>query len=200
MTQTYTTRRSLVERVRNSDDSQSWDELINIYRKYIYVIIRSMNIGHQETEEILQNVLVQLWKSLPGFSYQDEQSKFRHWVSKVTRNQVYTYTRARTAHLKRSKRIQDEPVFRNNAAIAADVDEAAEREWELFITNTAMDTIKTKFSNNAIRAFKYYSKGMKVGEISHELSVKEDSVYKYIQRVKVALVEEIKYLKSELDI
>jgi len=36
-------------------------------------------------------------------------------------------------------------------------------------------------------------------EISEQLEVKADSVYKYISRIKLKLVEEIKRLKEELD-
>ncbi|MFC4990790.1 hypothetical protein [Rubritalea tangerina] len=42
MQPTYSTSYTLLERAKDQNDCQAWEELINNYRKYIYVVIRSM--------------------------------------------------------------------------------------------------------------------------------------------------------------
>jgi predicted transcriptional regulator len=63
----------------------------------------------------------------------------------------------------------------------------------------ALKKIETHFSPAALEAFKLANKGMKVSEIAKQLEVKDDSVYKYISRVKTRFITEIKKLKDELN-
>ena len=66
----YQTRATLIQRVQNQQDEQSWAEFVQVYRRYIYAIIRSMNISEHDTEDILQQVLINLWNSLPKMDYE----------------------------------------------------------------------------------------------------------------------------------
>ena len=80
-----------------------------------------------------------------------------------------------------------------------EIDQIVSKEWELFLSNTALENVSKHFSPNALTAFEMFAKGMKVNEISEKLAVKADSIYKYISRIKVKLVEEIQSLQRELD-
>ena len=200
MSSLYSTRYTLLKRAKDQSDSQAWDELIAFYRKYIYVIIRSMNIKASDAEDVQQLVLVELWKYLPKYEYDSEKSKFRFWVAKVTRNQVLTFIRKRQAHAKKMDRAQNEAQVSYIASIKApEIETMITKEWELFISNSAMQNIQSHFSETAIEAFKLFSKGMKVNEISEQLDVKADSIYKYISRIKLRLIEEIQHLQKQLD-
>ncbi|NQZ56263.1 MAG: sigma-70 family RNA polymerase sigma factor [Lentisphaeraceae bacterium] len=200
MTPTYSTRYTLLERAKNQSDSQAWGELIGFYRKYIYVIIHSMNINSSDYDDILQQVLVELWKYLPDYKYDADKSKFRFWVAKITRNQVISYIRKQQIHRKKLDKAQAENQLDYlNSIKTPEIEKIVTREWELFITNSAMENIQRHFSSQAIEAFKLFSKGEKVNDIAKEISVKPDSVYKYIARIKLKLVEEIGHLKKELD-
>ena len=71
----YKTRATLIQRVQNQHDEASWEEFVRVYRRYIYAIIRSMNISEADTEDILQQVLINLWKNLPKMDYQKNSLK-----------------------------------------------------------------------------------------------------------------------------
>ena len=195
----YSTRYTLLDRAKNQSDSQAWEELIGFYRKYIYVIIRSMNVRPSDTEDVQQLVLMKLWQYLPDYEYGT--SKFRYWVAKVTRNQVITFIRRQKAHLKKLDKVQAESLNSYLETISRpEVEELATREWQLFISNAAMNNIKNHFSSQAIEAFELFSQGMKPKEIAEQLDIKADSIYKYVNRIKLRLIEEIQHLQKELDI
>ena len=199
MNPTYSTRYTLLERAKNQSDAQAWEELIGIYRKYIYVIIRSMNVNTTDTEDVLQLVVMELWKYLPKYEYNKEGAKFRYWVAKVTRNQVISFIRRQQAHLKKMDHVQAESLISYLETITQpEVEELATREWQLFISNAAMQNIQSNFSSQAIQAFKLFSEGLKPDEIAQRIDVKTDSVYKYISRIKLRLIEEIQLLQKEL--
>ncbi|MCM8531735.1 MAG: sigma-70 family RNA polymerase sigma factor [Lentisphaeraceae bacterium] len=200
MNPTYSTRYTLLERAKSQSDSAAWEELIGFYRRYIYVIIRSMGVNNSDTEDVLQQVLIELWKYLPDYEYDPEKSKFRSWVSVVTRNQVISFVRRSQSHLKKLDKAQQQVQESYLSTIKTpEVDEIFQKEWELFLSNTAFENIAKHFSPKALEAFQLFAGGVKVNEISNKLDVKADSIYKYISRIKVKLVEEVQSLKQELD-
>ena len=96
----YQTRATLIQRVQNQQDEKSWEEFVVVYRRYIYAIIRSMNISEHDTEDILQQVLINLWNSLPKMDY-EKINRFRSWLSTVTKNCVTDFIRKRTREANR---------------------------------------------------------------------------------------------------
>jgi RNA polymerase sigma factor (sigma-70 family) len=200
MNPTYSTRYTLLERAKSQSDAAAWEELIGFYRRYIYVIIRSMGVSESDTEDALQLVLVELWKYLPDYKYDPKKSKFRSWVATVTRNQVISFIRRQQSHLKKLDKAQQEAQESYlNSIKTSEIDVIVTKEWELFISNTAFENVSKHFSSKALEAFEMFAQGVKVNEISEKLAVKADSIYKYISRIKVKLVEEIQSLQQELD-
>ncbi|MEI6892853.1 MAG: sigma-70 family RNA polymerase sigma factor [Pontiella sp.] len=195
----YQTRASLIQRVQNQQDEQSWEEFVQVYRRYIYAIIRSMNISEHDTEDILQQVLINLWNSLPKMDY-EKINRFRSWLSTVTKNCVTDFIRKRTREAKRLERAgQDDTLTYLKAIRLPEIDQIAEREWEIHLTNLALENIEPLFSGKAVDAFRLTLKGKNVEEIAAELDLKENSVYRLKNRVKERLIQEIRHLRDELE-
>ena len=51
------TRETLLERIRNRHDEQSWEDFVYYYKQYIYIICRRMGLNHHDAEEIVQKVM-----------------------------------------------------------------------------------------------------------------------------------------------
>ena len=66
---TWNTRKTMLIRLQNQYDEHSWEEFVATYRQYIYNVIRRMNLNHHDALEIVQIVLIKLWKKLPEFNY-----------------------------------------------------------------------------------------------------------------------------------
>lgn len=196
----YSTSYTLLNRACAENDAMAWEELIGFYKQYIYVIIRSMNITQSDAEDVQQQVLVQLWKYLPTFDKNRQGTKFRYWLSRVTRNQTINFIRKQKSYEKRidqAKNFNEVDLLKE--ATESEREEEDKKEWELFISNKAMDNIRSHFSDKALKAFSLARKGMPTNEIATEIKVSHDSVYKYISRIKLKLIEEIKHLRKELD-
>ena len=195
----YQTRATLIRRVQNQHDDESWEEFVRVYRRYIYAIIRSMNISEHDTEDILQQVLINLWNSLPKMDY-DKIKRFRSWLSTVTKNCVTDFIRKRTRDANRLKKAgKDETLVYLKAIRLPEIDAIAEREWEIHLTNLALENIESLFSGKAVAAFRLTLKGRSVEEIAKELGLKENSVYRLKNRVKDRLIQEIMHLREELE-
>jgi RNA polymerase sigma factor (sigma-70 family) len=195
----YQTRATLIQRVQNQQDDQSWEEFVRVYRRYIYAIIRSMNISEHDTEDILQQVLINLWNSLPKMDY-EKINRFRSWLSTVTKNCVTDFIRKRTRDANRLEKAgKDDTLTYLSAIRLPEINAIAEREWEIHLTNLALENIEPLFSGKAVQAFRLTLKGKTVEEIAKELDLKENSVYRLKNRVKERLIQEIRHLREELE-
>jgi len=195
----YQTRATLIQRVQNQQDEQSWEEFVGVYRRYIYAIIRSMNISEHDTEDILQQVLINLWNSLPKMDY-EKINRFRSWLSTVTKNCVTDFIRKRTRDANRLEKAgKDDTLTYLKSIRLPEIDHIAEREWEIHLTNLALENIEPLFSGKAVETFRLTLQGKSVEEIAEELDLKENSVYRLKNRVKERLIQEIRHLRDTLE-
>ena len=98
----YKTRLTLMERLKNSGDEKSWDEFNNVYRRYIYSIVKSMAVEESRIDDLIQDVLLSVWKALPGFEYNNGKGRFSSWLATITVNKV------KSANLQKSRQINRE--------------------------------------------------------------------------------------------
>ena len=169
----YSTRKTLIDRLRSKSDDDSWQVFSDTYQKYIYVVIRRMNIQHAEAEDLVQEVLIKVWNKLGDFDYNPGKSKFRSWLNTVIRNNVLNYIKSRKSY--------------------------SQKEWENYIANLALERIKHHFSGKAIEVFEMSLGGASVQEIAAKLDIKENTAYRLKNRVKSKIVEEIEQLRYDLE-
>ena len=74
-----------------------------------------------------------------------------------------------------------------------------EHEWEIHLTNLALENIAPLFTGKAVDAFRMTLAGKSVEEIAKALDLKDNSVYRLKNRVKERLILEIKHLREELE-
>jgi RNA polymerase sigma factor (sigma-70 family) len=199
MTNTYATRKTLLQRVRNQHDQQSWTELVDVYRKYVYSVIRSLNISEHDADDILQHVFLKLWEKLPDMDT-EEIIRFRSLLGRITKHCTIDYVRKRsTAAEKLKQAAQDETLDYLNSIQLPEIDKIAEDRWEVFLANLALDNVEAQFSGQAVAVFRMSLNGQEVKEIARELGLEENSVYRLRTRVKNQLVLEIQHLREELE-
>ena len=195
----YQTRMTLIRRVQNPLDETSWEDFIQIYQGYAYAIIRNMNINPSDAEDLVQQLMVKLWTKIPEMDIEQIRS-FRGWIARTTRNMVIDFIRKKTREthgLDGAK--QDSTKSYLNAIRLPEIEQIAEREWKLHLTNLAMQNIQSLFSGAAIEVFKLSLKGFDNETIAQQLGLKPNSVYRLRNRVKKRLIVEIKYLRNELE-
>jgi len=178
------------------DDDSAWDRLYDHYGKFIYFILREMNVGANDLDDIAQNVLVELMTNLR--SYDRSKGRFRTWFRRVIRNVAITHFRKSKSQARRIEgligNMSEDETFQES-----DIDEMIEREWKKYITSAAMDRVSKSYQGKAIEAFELGLQGKSAAEISHITGLKENSVYTLRKRVKKSLLFEIKSLTEDLE-
>ena len=195
----YKTRQTLIRRVQDVQDEQAWEEFVQVYQRYIYAVIRGMNISEQDAEDLFQLVVMKLFDRLPK---QDltQIKRFRSWLGTVTRNSVIDFVRKRKREVEQFKAAEKEDALSYLQGISiADIDRVLEQEWKVELTNMALENITPLFSARAIRVFELSLKGGSASEIAREVGLKENSIYGIRTRVKERLILEVEVVRQAFE-
>ena len=195
---TYRTRQTLLEKVKDKHDDESWEEFVYYYKGFIYILCRRMNLNHHDAEEVVQKVLLNSWTALPEFQY-DNNLKFRSWLSTVTRNEVRNYFRYTSRQNKKvEKASKDVHSDITNVEALPDIEKIAEEEWQGYIASMAFANIKDDFSDTIIEVFLKLSKGLSNIKVAEEMDIPRNTIAVYKKRITAKLSKEIRRLNHEL--
>src|SRR5438105_10864377 len=78
------TRPSLLRRVRNLEDEESWKDFFDTYRKLIYGVAKQAGLTDTEAQEVVQETFIVLKKKMPEFNYDPAIGSFRSWLLHTT--------------------------------------------------------------------------------------------------------------------
>lgn len=62
--------------------------LMSTYQERIYWHIRRIVLRHEDTDDILQNTLIKIWKGLPNFR---GNSKLYTWIFRIASNETFSF-------------------------------------------------------------------------------------------------------------
>lgn len=71
-----------------STKEEGFKLLVVKYRQRLYWQIRRMVLAHEDTDDVLQNVFIKVWKSLGNFQ---EQSQLFTWLYRIAVNESLTF-------------------------------------------------------------------------------------------------------------
>ena len=189
----WKTRKTLIERARDPNDSQAWEEFTGYYRSFIRMLLTKLQVAPDDLADLSQDVLLKLWKSLPTMEHGRNDAKFRTWLGTVIRNTVYTHG-TQTAARRRREAEAVQP-----AALPSDLEDIIEREWREHVIERVVERLNDSFSGKAMEVFMMTLDGKPADDIATALELTKDSVYVLRNRVRSRFLRETKRLRSELE-
>jgi RNA polymerase sigma factor (sigma-70 family) len=193
------TRQTLLEKLKDCYDEKSWNEFQKIYAPYILKVLRAMNMNSHDCQDLQQDVLLIVWKSLPKFNYQADRGSFRSWISTVSRREAIRFIKKRQkSFISNNEERTDYYVQTLKSIEAPDVDHVIKQEWEKFISEKAWDNISDRFSEKILGIFQKLSTGVDIATLAQDSGLSESSIYVYKKRVLNTLQKEILKLNREL--
>jgi len=196
LSEAWRTRQTLITRARNPSDGQAWEDFEIYYRDFISIVLNKMIKNIHTREDLSQEVLVKVWKSLQKMELGKNNAKFRTWLSTVIKNTVLNFLE-REKHRKTVD--LDQVIAVMEPEKESEIETMIEAEWEKNVTNLALERLRKAFTGKAVEVFILSVEGMSTEEICEKLDVKSNTVYVLKNRVKSRFVEEIKQLRDELE-
>jgi len=79
----------LIKNLKNSKkSSKAFTELVDLYKERLYWHIRKIVISHVDTDDVLQNTFIKVFKNINGFK---EESKLFSWMYRIATNEAITF-------------------------------------------------------------------------------------------------------------
>lgn len=94
---------------REDSREQGFVLLVNAYQQRLYWHIRRMVIDHNDTDDVLQNTFIKVWKGLAKFR---QESQLFTWLYRIATNEALSF-------IKKSQRFKSIPFEEGGAALAS---------------------------------------------------------------------------------
>lgn len=196
MKSNWQTRHSLILRAKSQDNEEAWDEFVLYYKRFIFYLLNSMNVPLNDTDDLVQNILIKLWKNLE--KYEAQKAKFRTWLSTIIRNETTSYFRSKNT-LKNSAIPASDQLEFLSPFEEADIEKKIEHEWKNYLSQIALERIEEAYRGQAFEVFQLSLKGHSQDEIIEMTGLTSSSVYTLKSRVKSSFIKEIKQLINNLE-
>src|SRR5262249_44040863 len=82
------TRKSLLGRLKNWQDNESWRDFFDTYWKLIFAFASRQGLNHHEAQEVVQETVVAVAKHIGKFHYDPKVCAFKTWLLGVTRSKI----------------------------------------------------------------------------------------------------------------
>lgn len=82
------THASLLLRVQAGDDPKAWEQFVEVYRPIVYRLARRRGLQEADAEDLAQQVLFSVARSIASWRRRDESVHFRHWLKRVAKNAI----------------------------------------------------------------------------------------------------------------
>jgi RNA polymerase sigma factor (sigma-70 family) len=198
------TRDSLLSRLKDRDDHESWQEFFNTYWKLVYGVAIKAGLTDQEAQEVVQETVITVARRIPEFRYDPSVCSFKTWLLNLTRWRIVDQLRKRKpdAAFKR-RRSEATPRTATIERIADPGGMRLERlwdeEWEHYIFEAAIERVKKQVSPEqfqifALRVFKEWP----VMKIARELEVSVGQVYLAKHRISALIRKQVKELEKKM--
>lgn len=195
MKSTLRTRVTLIQRVQQQNNEEAWQEFVHFYRPFIFHITKQMNVQIDDINDLIQEILLKLWKSLPN--YEKQTARFRTWLTTVIKSCAYNFfnkSRRQNSHNENELH----PLLQQSVS-KSDLELVIEKEWKLYLSELVMEKLKRVFKGNAITVFEMSLQGKNSDEIANELNLTTQSIYTLKNRVKSHFIAEMQRLIEELE-
>jgi RNA polymerase sigma-70 factor (ECF subfamily) len=196
------TRRSLLSRLKNWDDQESWREFFSTYWKLIYGVAIKSGLTDTEAEDVVQDTVLTVAKKMDAFNYAPAVCSFKGWLRHVTRLRILDQLRKR------------QPPFQNAAVRCGDtsgtaplervadpsslaLDTVWDEEWAKNLVDAAMERVKRRVKPAHYQLFHLHAiKAMPAGRVASMLGVTVAQVYLVKHRLSRLVRKEIRNLEA----
>ena len=198
------TRRSLLSRLRDWDDQESWRDFFQTYWRLIYEVALKAGMSDTEAQEVVQETVISVAKQMPDFRYDPARGRFKGWLLQITRRRIADQVRKRMQESGASGSHPIETLSTDQIESVPDpagggLEAIWDEEWEKNLLHAATENLKRQVNPEQYQLFDLYVlKKWPVKKITDTLGVNAGQVYLAKHRIAGLLKKEIAALEKEM--
>src|ERR1043166_7288860 len=139
------TRYSLLSRLQNWDDQESWKDFFDTYWRLIYSVALKSGLTETEAQDVVQETIISVAKDIYKFKRDRKLGSFKGWLRNVTRWRIADRLRKRTRARVSDGSATDTGAIPPIEEIADPKGEAMwEQEWQMNLLEAAIERVKRR--------------------------------------------------------
>ena len=197
------TRHSLLDRLKDWSDHESWKVFFDTYWRLIYRTAIKAGLTDAEAQDVVQETVISVLKSMPEFETRSRKGSFKSWLLRLTGWRITDQLRKRQRHINRT---QPEPLTSTKTAVIERVPDPAgqelealwDKEWEMNILEAAVDGLKKKVEARQFQIFDLHVlQEWPVSRVAQALKINRAAIYLTKHRLNKLLKKEIARLRTK---
>jgi RNA polymerase sigma-70 factor (ECF subfamily) len=196
------TRESLLSRLKDWNDRDSWKEFFETYWKLIYRTALQAGLNDAEAQDVVQETVLSVAKVMPDFKYQASAGSFKHWLLQLTGWRIADQFRKRQPGARAEERGAEDSVGTTTLEripdpVGSELNSVWDEEWEKNLAEGALERVKRQVDARQYQMFDFYVlQQWPVKKVAHTLRVSSGRVYMAKHRISALIKKEIKRLKA----
>lgn len=198
------TRRTLLSRLRNLDDQESWRTFFDLYWRLLYNVARKAGLDDLGAQEIVQDTVIAVARRMPDFRYDPGRGTFRQWLLRITRRRIVDHLR-RVYRQPLKAEIVLESLEDNEEYAATITDQSSgaieaawNDEWERSTFEAALADVRASINPRHFQIFDYcVLKEWPASKVAATLGLNAAQVYLAKHRVAQAMKRAVRRINDE---
>jgi RNA polymerase sigma factor (sigma-70 family) len=185
------TRQTLLRRLKDCSDQDSWKQFFEIYWRLIYRTALRAGLSETDAEDVVQETIIGLTKQLPDFNYDPKVGSFKGYLLTLTCWRIKDHLRKRLTPVGMAMGQLADP---NGFVPETYWDE----EWQNNLLEVASERVKQKVNPKHYQIFDLHvDQGWSARKVADRMDVSTARVYLIRHRITRLLRKEIKQLQAE---
>jgi RNA polymerase sigma factor (sigma-70 family) len=204
------TRWSLIQRLKNLDDQESWREFFETYWRLIYSLASKSGLTHVEAEEVVQETVLAVCRKIGEFRADPAAGSFKSWLLTLTRWRIGDQfrKRARTEAQRHHRSAAPDPATEPSTATEERVADPAgnlleavwDEEWKANLLDQALEKLKTQVKPKHYQIFYLLTvKELPAPKVAQTLGVNVGQVYLVKLRVGEKFKKALKEAETKME-
>ncbi len=196
------THASLLERLKDLEDQESWQRFYNTYRKLIFSFAVQHGLSGTEAEEVVQETVITVARNLPEFRYDPQRCSFKTWLFNLTLWRIHDQLRKRrpeeaSVHRKPQNTDRTSTVERVPGPESERLAALWEEKWKKDLFERALQRVKTRADEKQFQIFDLYVlQRWPARQVARSLGVSLPRVYVTKHRMARLLAQEVRRLQE----
>jgi RNA polymerase sigma factor (sigma-70 family) len=199
------TRRSLLLRLQNVLDNDSWKEFFETYWRLLYGAALKAGLSDVEAEDVVQEIIISVVKELPQLKY-DEGKSFKGWLLTLTSWRIADHYRKQKRQVPIDREAAPGETGTKIVERVADpagirLETVWDEEWEMNVAEVAIERVKQKVDPGDYQIFDLYVfKQWSVARVAETLNIRKGRIYSIKHRIGALIKQEADKLRKRPDL
>lgn len=195
------TRASLLARIKNLEDHESWQDFFDTYWKLIHGVSLKRGLTPTEAQDVVQETMCAAMKHMPNFNYDRTIGTFKAWLLTMARWRINDQFRKR-APMKNASggaQVDNHEALNNVPDETIDYEALWKQEWEQALLDAAIVKTRRKVDPQKFQIFDLLIKErLSPVQVAEEFQMSVSNVYLVKHRVTEEIKLEVERLKQHV--